>query len=106
MGEQEMFQAQGRAYADAKRLRSEIATATTEAKRTIAVLTELARRSNEALADPMKCEPQKPIQSAIRLVHDLRFEMKDTLNALATFLDEVYMKSGELKKLDEQIRNF
>jgi hypothetical protein len=103
MSEDEKYAAQGRAHARAKELRSGIAAATVELNRHTAFLEEVPKRTRSFLKEPTSGSPV-PIGTA--LVHDLRFNQKDTLAVVANLLEDIYRDTMELRGLEEQIKAF
>jgi hypothetical protein len=106
MSESERFEAQGRAHAGAKRLRSEIATASAEVARLNRRLADLTGRIDQFLRQPCGQDPGRPVANAAEIAHSLRFEMGTALSTMATLVDEIYAKAEEVAVLEEQIKKF
>jgi len=99
MSESEIFEVQGRAHAQAKMLRSEIASATVALRETRKWLTGLDARIDNA----QRASAPKEIAS---LVEELRNQKADTLERVARLLEELQDKGAELAELERQIANF
>ena len=105
MSESEKFEAQGRAYARAKELRSEIAAVKAEVSRHGKALADLARRTEALVSDPLR-EETGQMPEAFKVVRAMRFEGKDSLGTMATLVEELHAKAEELSKLEERVKEF
>ena len=103
MSEQEKFEAQGRAYADLKTAKSNIATLTVALREFSKTLRELSGEIDNLLADPARIEPKAIKPQAENLGDHLR--RLDTGSA-AFHLSEIHKEATKARFLEEQIAKF
>ena len=89
--------------AKAKELKSRIAAATTELNHHLEFLDGVDKRARAFMKDPFS---GSPVSIGTQLVHDLRFEHKETLAIVANLLDCIYSDTRALCELEEQIKAF
>lgn len=104
MSENEAYEAQGRAHASLKRLKSEIATIKAELLRRNQLLAAVCRMVEQFVVDPARHDPHAPVPQAITIQHHLNHEIDAA--SMCALVDELVRKSGEMKILEEQIGHF
>ena len=106
MSVEEIYAAQGRAHANLRKVRSEIATIRAEIQTRSRALAEMLSRMDRCLRDPLCQEPGAPVAVHVQLEHDLRFRPELKLDHLAGLLIDLANQSGEAKSLEEEIAQF
>lgn len=104
MGESEKFEAQGRAHAELKKLKSDIAMAA--ARRTLGHLSDIAIDTQTFLKDPASQGPNAPALNGLVLLDNLRYKTNKTLENLAALVEEIHMKTQRRKELEVSIGDF
>lgn len=103
MSENEAYEAQGRAHASLKRLKSEIATIKAELLRRNQELAALARMVDQVVHDPAHQDSGAPVPRVFTLEQRLR---EIDLASMAALAEELFQKTGQASVLEEQIKNF
>ncbi len=103
MSEADIFEAQGRAHADAKRLRSDIASATVVLREARKWLHGLDARIDNALRIGNPSERHREITA---FTAEIRTQRADTLGHVAELMEELEAKGIELTELENEIGKF
>ena len=103
MSESDIFETQGRAHAQAKKLRSEIASATVALREVKKWLNALDARIDNA---HQITSPGERHRAVAVLVEELRGQRADTLERVARLLEELQAHGIELAELEREIAKF
>jgi hypothetical protein len=103
MSESETFEVQGRAHAQAKKLRSEIASTTVALREVRKWLGTLDTRIDHAHQIGNPVERQRGIAT---IIGELRNQRADSLERVARLLEELQANGIELAELEHEIGKF
>lgn len=104
MSDKEIYEAHGRALAEAKKLRAEVAAIQTNLEKRNTDLKAVARAIDQLLQNPDRRDPGAPMPPSAAIAHQLTREID--LASMAVLAEDLFRKASELRLLEERLARF